>query len=106
MPAGQPATFNNDVVIQEDGLTAAAAKLGSRGALLTQLRESSAAIIELARNLHEATAGILVPTKIRNGAEMAVDQPIPLAAIFQSQALVHLVMHRSDIEALRPAVRS
>jgi hypothetical protein len=60
-------------------------------------------VIELASKLDDDHMATMIPTHIVDGGTVQVDQPLPLAAIFRAQTMLHLPAHRDQLAALATA---
>jgi hypothetical protein len=100
--AGGSARFDNSEAADWAKVTAFADEHGGLGGTIDALRASGARLCELAGLLTEEQAAVAVPVFIRDGAEIAVDSPMPLGRLLAVQASYHLPAHADQLRALRP----
>jgi hypothetical protein len=100
--AGEPARFDNSTAVDWTKVTAFADEHGNLAGGLDALRASAARLCGLASRLDERQAAIDVHVFIQDGAEIAVDQPMPLGRLLGIQASFHLPAHHEQLAALRP----
>jgi hypothetical protein len=101
--AGESAGFDNSAAADWTKVTAFADEHGGLDGTIEALRASVARLCDLAGLLTAEQAAVAVPVFILDGAEVAVDQPMPLGRLLGVQAGFHLPAHADQLRALRPA---
>jgi Activator of Hsp90 ATPase homolog 1-like protein/DinB superfamily len=99
---GTPARFDNSPAADWPTVTAYADRAGDLAAVLAALRASSARLRAAAARLADHQDGTEVDVFIRDGADIAVDQPMPVGRLLAVQAAFHLPAHTDQLAALRP----
>jgi hypothetical protein len=100
--AGRPVSYDNALAIDTDRLSALVDECGGRDGVIERLRTSSTRLVELAEQIDDDLASTMLPVHILDGTIVQVDQPLPIAALFGAQALVHLPAHLKQLESLLP----
>ena len=99
--AGQDASLNNAPATDPVALDEVVARCGDLLGVAAAVRKSGDRLCGLLEQLDDTTAATLVPTRIADGAEVVVDQPMPWAVLMQVQEHRHLVAHTEQLRALR-----
>ena len=100
--AGRPTSYDNAFAIDTDRLSALVDECGGRDGVIERLRKSSTRLVELAEQIDEDLGSTMLHVHILDGTNVQVDQPLPIAALFGAQALVHLPAHLKQLESLLP----
>jgi hypothetical protein len=100
--AGASGGFDNSTAVDWTKVTAFADEHGGLEGTIGALRASGARLCELAGRLTAEQAAAAVPVFIVDGAEVAVDEPMPLGQLLGIQASFHLPAHADQLRALRP----
>jgi hypothetical protein len=100
--SGGAPTFDNRLSL--DGWTAARVHLraGGGAGLRERIRSQGEALCVLAEMLDDAELDVPVPTLLRSGDEVLVEQPLPLRALLAGLADDHLPRHAEQLLALLP----
>jgi hypothetical protein len=101
--AGQPAAFDNSAAADWANVTAFADEHGGLAGTIEAAQAAAARMCDLVDKLADEQADATVPVFIRDGAEIAVDQPMPLGRLLGVQGSFHLPAHADQLRALRPA---
>jgi hypothetical protein len=101
--AGEPARFDNSNATDWAKVTAFADEHGDLGGTIDAVRVSGARLCDLASRLTDEQAATELPVFLRDGDDIAVDQPLPLGRVLGLQASFHLPAHGDQLRALRPA---
>jgi hypothetical protein len=100
--AGDAAAFDNTEAADWAKVTAYAEEHGGLTGTAEALRGTGRRVCELAGRITAEQAARTVPVFIRDGDEIAVDQPFPLGQLLGLQASFHLPAHADQLRALRP----
>jgi hypothetical protein len=101
--AGDSARFDNSTAADWAKVTAFADEHGGLDGTVVAARLSAARLCDAAGRLTDEQAATELPVFILDGAEVAVDQPMPLGRLLGVQASFHLPAHGDQLRALRPA---
>ena len=96
--AAQP--YGNADAIEPARLRDLGERLGGTAGLVRALEASSRELLELAGRLDQAQGDTLLASRIVDGEETRVDQPMPVAGLLTIQARVHLPMHERQLGEL------
>lgn len=99
--AGKDALLDNAQATDTAALDELVARCGDLSGVADAVRKSSDRLCGLLEQLDDAAAATLVPTRIADGGEVVVDQPMPWAVLMQVQEHRHLVDHTEQLRALR-----
>jgi hypothetical protein len=99
--AGERPSYDNALAHDEHGLDRFAEPLGSRDALVGVVRASGQRLCDLLDRLDDEQAATPVQTRIADGGEMVVDEPVPWGRLMSAQERRHLVAHTDQLRALR-----
>jgi hypothetical protein len=78
-----------------------ATSVGGMSGLIDAVRGGSEALIQLIEVLDEQVADTVVPVRIKDGDEYAIDGPTPWSRIIRAQHAFHLPAHTDQLRALR-----
>lgn len=98
--SGARPTFDNRICLDSWNLDRIIAEHAGRAELIAHVRSQGAMLCDLADQLSEKAAAVLVPTFLMSGDELLVDQPLPLADLINGLAGNHLPVHTNQIAAL------
>lgn len=99
--AGQDASLDNGPATDPAALDELVARCGDLPGVAAAVRASGDHLCGLLEQLDDASAATLVPTRIADGGQVVVDQPMPWAVLMQVQEHRHLVAHTEQLRALR-----
>lgn len=99
--AGRPVTYDNALAIDPDHLAYVESNAGSYEVLLSAIRRGGEELIEVAERLDEDMAATVVPTRIVDGDELRVDEPLPWGEVLRIHATVHLPSHAAQLTGAR-----
>ena len=97
---GTAQPYDNLDAIDVGELRALTRGLGDTAGLIRGLEASSRELVELAGRLDEPQAATPVPVRILDGAELVVDNPLPVRSLLNIQARRHLPMHHAQLSEL------
>jgi hypothetical protein len=100
---GRPAVYDNAEASGAAELQALVDDNGGWDGLVELGERRTQQVLALAERLTDEQAATPVPTRIRDGAVMRVDNPLPWARVLTIQAQVHLPAHTQDLLALSRA---
>lgn len=103
--AGSRPTFDNRIALDSWNLDRIIAEHSGRAELIDHVRRQATVLCDIADQLNEKAAGVLVPTLLLSNDALVVDQPIPLAGLIDGLAENHVPVHTRQLLDLRPAVR-
>jgi hypothetical protein len=100
--SGDPIGYDNQETGDVRELNAYISAYGGLRGLADRVAETVTVLRDLADRLDERGA-TLVPTRIQDGTEVVVDQPLPWAKLLEIDATVHVPRHLEQLRALRAA---
>jgi hypothetical protein len=98
--ARRPTADDNALAIDTERLSALVHECAGRDGVIQRLRTTSARLIDLAEQIDDDLATTMLHVHILDGTIVQVDQPLTLAALFKTQATVHLPAHLQQLESL------
>jgi hypothetical protein len=98
--SGARPTFDNRICLDSWNLDRIIAEHSGRADLIAHVRSQAAVFCDLADQLSDQAAAVLVPTFLMSGDQLLVDQPLPLADLVNGLADNHLPVHTKQIAAL------
>jgi hypothetical protein len=93
--------YDNAPAQNPANLDAYAKSVGGMPGLIDAVRGSSEVLIQLIEILDEQVADTVVPVRIKDGDEYAIDGPTPWSRIIRAQHAFHLPSHTDQLRALR-----
>jgi hypothetical protein len=97
---GRPTAYDNAPAIDTARLSALVDECAGRDGVIQRLRTTSTRLAELVEQVDDDQAATTLHVHILDGTIVQVDQPLPLAALFRAQAMVHLPAHLQQLENL------
>jgi hypothetical protein len=98
--SGEEVSYDNQEPIAVPVLDAYVASYGGLRGLADRVAETVTVLRDLAARLDER-GSTLVPTRIQDGPEVLVDQPLPWAKVLEIDETVHVPRHLEQLRALR-----
>jgi hypothetical protein len=92
--------YDNAPAQDPANLDAFAKSVGGIPGLIDAVRGGSEALIQLIEILDEQVADTVVPVRIKDGDEYAIDGPTPWSRIIRAQHAFHLPSHTDQLRAL------
>ena len=102
--SGSRPTFDNRISLDNWNLDRIIAEHSSRVALVGHVRSQAAVLCDIADQLNEKVASVLVPSLLLSNDVVVVDQPVPLAGLIDGLAENHIPEHTQQLLDLRGAV--
>jgi hypothetical protein len=99
--AGSRPTFDNRVSLDRWNLARIVAEHGDRRALTDGVRRTAAVLCDVADQLSDAAAQVLVPTLLFSNGELALDQPLTVESLIDGLATDHVPRHTQQLLELR-----
>lgn len=99
--AGRTPTQDNRPAIRETHLRATVAAAGDWPGLIAAVRQSSAVVCALVREVDAETAARPFPVFFQSGEKVAVDASWPFTTLLNAQAQFHLPGHAAQLKALK-----
>lgn len=99
--AGRTPTHDNRPAIREPHLRAIVAATGGCPGLIAAVRQSSAVVCALVREVDQEIASRPFPVFLQSGETVAIDTPWPLTTLLDAHANMHLPGHTRQLEALK-----
>ncbi|MFD3926294.1 hypothetical protein [Streptomyces sp. NPDC058614] len=99
--AGARPTFDNRVSLDTWNLDRIIAEHADRAALMAHVRSQAAVLCDIADQLNEEAASVLVPSLLLSNDTLVLDQPIPLASLIDGLAENHVPGHTQQLLDLR-----
>ena len=93
-------SYDNADAIDTQKLNALVAECGGMTGLVDRLRLTSTRVVEAAQQLDDERAGTMLQVRIVDGTDVRVDQPLPIAALYQAQANIHIPNHLQQLKDL------
>jgi uncharacterized protein len=97
--AGEPVSYDNQISVDEEALTAYVEEVGGLTGLATEI-ERSATRQAAAYDSLGALSDSPMHVTIRDGGEIVHDGPIPIGAFIEGNAGFHLAAHHQQLDAL------
>jgi hypothetical protein len=102
--SGTRPTFDNRIALDACNLDRIIAEHSTRTELIDHVRSQAAVLCDIADQLNEKAASVLVPALLLSNDVVVLDQPIPLSALIDGLATNHVPEHAQQILELRVAV--
>ncbi|MFD3502311.1 hypothetical protein ACFWWT_22065 [Streptomyces sp. NPDC058676] len=102
--AGSRPTFDNRIALDAWNLDRIIAEHTGRADLIGHVRSQAAVLCDIADQLDEKAASVLVPSLLLSNGALVLDQPLPLAALIDGLATDHVPGHTRQLLGLRVAV--
>ncbi|MFE5655745.1 hypothetical protein ACFQ9H_06150 [Streptomyces sp. NPDC056517] len=102
--AGSRPTFDNRVSLDRWNLDRIIAEHTGRADLIDHVRSQVTVLCDIADQLNEEAASVLVPSLLLSNDALVLDQPIPLASLIDGLAEDHVPAHTQQLLDLRIAV--
>ena len=102
--SGSRPTFDNRISLDTWNLHRIIAEHPGRAELIDHVRRQAAVLCDIADQLNEKAAAVLVPSLFVSNDALGLDQPIPLAGLIDGLAENHVPVHTQQLLALRAAV--
>ncbi|MFI6689628.1 hypothetical protein [Streptomyces sp. NPDC050485] len=102
--AGSRPTFDNRISLDTWNLDRIIAEHSGRPELIDHVRSQAAVLCDIADQLNEKAASVLVPTILLSNDALVLDQPVPVAGLIDGLAENHVPLHTQQLLDLRVAV--
>jgi hypothetical protein len=102
--AGSRPTFDNRICLDTWNLGRIIAEHSDRAELIDHVRDQAAFLCDIADQLSEQAASVLVPSLLLSNDALVLDQPVPLAGLIDGLAEDHVPAHTRQLLDLRVAV--
>ncbi|PAZ15188.1 hypothetical protein CLM62_15020 [Streptomyces sp. SA15] len=102
--AGARPTFDNRICLDRWNLDRIIAEHSGRADLMEHVRSQADVLCDIADQLNEQAASVLVPALLLSNDALVLDQPIPLASLIDGLAEDHVPVHTQQLLQLRVAV--
>ncbi|HVX47292.1 MAG TPA: hypothetical protein VHC49_25595 [Mycobacteriales bacterium] len=102
--AGARPTFDNRISLDDWNLDRIIADHSGRAQLIEHVRRQAGVLCDIADQLGDNAAAVMVPTILLSNGNLAVDQALPLRALIDGLAENHVPQHTDQLLALRSAV--
>lgn len=102
--SGSRPTFDNRISLDTWNLDRIIAEHPGRAELIDRVRRQAAALCDIADQLNEKAASVLVPSLVVSNEALMLDQPVPLAGLIDGLAGNHVPVHTQQLLDLRTAV--
>lgn len=103
--AGSRPTFDNRLSLDTWNLDRIITEHSGRADMIDHVRSQAAVLCDIADQLNEKAASVLVPSLLLSNDVPVLDQPIPLARLIDGLAEDHVPVHAQQLLDLRVAVR-
>ncbi|MFJ3088254.1 hypothetical protein [Streptomyces sp. NPDC086838] len=103
--AGSRPTFDNRLSLDTWNLDRIITEHSGRADMIDHVRSQAAVLCDIADQLNEKAAAVLVPSLLLSNDAPVLDQPIPLARLIDGLAEDHVPVHAQQLLDLRVAVR-
>jgi hypothetical protein len=101
--AGSRPTFDNRVSLDRWNLARIVGEHADRAALIDSVRRTTEVLCDVADQLTDAAAQVLVPSLLLSNEAVAVDQPLTLESLIGGLAADHVPRHTQQLLELRVA---
>ncbi|MGW6936768.1 hypothetical protein ACWGE0_42415 [Lentzea sp. NPDC054927] len=101
--SGSRPTFDNRPCLDSWNLDRIIAEHPGRAGLITRVRWQAAVLCDVADQLTEQAAAVLVPSFLMSNDELVLDQPVSLADLVNGLAESHVPGHTQQLLDLGPA---
>ena len=95
--AGRPTSLRQRARDRYRSVVGARRRMRRPRGLIERLRTTSTRLVDLAEQIDDDLGATMLPVHILDGTIVQVDQPLPIAALFGAQALVHLPAHLQQL---------
>jgi hypothetical protein len=102
--SGSRPTFDNRISLDTWNLNRIIAGHSGRAELIDHVRSQATVLCDIADQLNEKAASVLVPSLLLSNDALMLDQPIPLAGLIDGLAENHVPVHTQQLLDLRAAV--
>ena len=102
--SGSRPTFDNRIFLDTWNLHRIIAGHSGRAELIDHVRRQAIVLCDIADQLNEETASVLVPSLFVSNDALGLDQPIPLAGLIDGLAENHIPRHTQQLLDLRAAI--
>jgi hypothetical protein len=99
--SGSRPTFDNRICLDGWNLDRIIAEHSGRAELIAHVRSQAAVLCDVADQLNEKAASVLVPSFLMSGDEVVLDQPVSLADLVNGLAESHVPGHTRQLVDLR-----
>ncbi|MDX6267032.1 MAG: hypothetical protein QOD70_1772 [Frankiales bacterium] len=99
--AGSRPTFDNRVSLDRWNLARIVGEHADRAALIDSVRRTTEVLCDVADQLTDAAAQVLVPSLLLSNEAVAVDQPLTLESLIGGLASDHVPRHTQQLLELR-----
>ncbi|MFP3989673.1 hypothetical protein U9R90_19800 [Streptomyces sp. E11-3] len=99
--SGSRPTFDNRISLDTWNLDRIIAEHSGRADLTDHVRGQATVLCDIADQLNEQAASVLVPTFILSNGALVLDQPVPLAGLIDGLADDHVPVHTQQLLDLR-----
>lgn len=101
--AGSRPTFDNRTSLDTWNLDRIITEHSGRADLSDHVRSQAAILCDIADQLNEEAASVLVPSLLLSNYALVLDQPMPLASLIDGLAENHVPVHTQQLLDLRAA---
>ncbi|MGW0533130.1 hypothetical protein [Streptomyces sp. NPDC003032] len=102
--AGSRPTFDNRISLDTWNLDRIIAEHSGRTELIDHVRSQAAILSDIAEQLNEKAASVLVPSLLLSNDVLVLDRPMSLASLIDGLAEDHVPVHTRQLLDLRVAV--
>jgi hypothetical protein len=102
--AGSRPTFDNRICLDTWNLDRIIAEHSGRAELIAHVRSQAGVLCDIADQLNEETASVLVPSLLLSNDALVLDQPVPLAGLIDGLTEDHVPVHTQQLLDLRVAI--
>ncbi|RAS59948.1 hypothetical protein C8D87_113254 [Lentzea atacamensis] len=99
--SGARPVFDNRICLDSWNLDRIIAEHDGRSGLIARVRGQAAFLCDIADQLTEEAAAVLVPAFLMSGDELLLDQPVSLAGLVNGLAGNHVPVHTRQLTCLR-----
>lgn len=99
--SGSRPSYDNRVALDRSNLERIIAEHADRAELIEHVRRQGAVLCDLADQLTDGAAAVLVPTFLVSNDVVVVDEPLPLSGLIDGLATNHIPEHTKQLDALR-----
>jgi hypothetical protein len=100
--SGSRPTFDNRICLDGWNLDRIIAEHTGRAELIAHVRSQAAVFCDIADQLSEKAASVLVPSFLMSNDQVVLDQPVSLADLVNGLAESHVPGHTQQLSDLRP----
>ncbi|GAB3401894.1 hypothetical protein [Flindersiella endophytica] len=99
--SGSRPTFDNRVALDGWNLERIIAEHSGRAELIDRVRAQAGVLCDIADQLNERAAAVLVPALLLSNDALVLDQPVPLAGLIDGLAENHVPVHTQQLLDLK-----